>query len=213
MVKNNGSFVSDNLFSNYANIATPFGKIPSEILNLFDDSIESLDIGEDTVQNNQSAWRLKFKNTDIAYSSPESIALNFLISTGTISGQELIRKAIFALKSGGYLVVDELEMHLNKEIVKIILNLFKSEKTNPYGACLIFSIHYAELLDSDSLSRKDNIYITRKTRDLMSVSKFSDEFSRNEYKKSQLILSNALGGTAPKYETIQRLRDFICKQL
>ena len=213
LVRNNGSFVSDNLFLNYANIAKPLGEIPSEILNLFDDSIESLDIGEDTFQNNQSAWRLKFKNINIAYSSPESIALNFIISTGTISGQELIRKAIYALKSGGYLIVDELEMHLNKEIVKVILNLFKSAKTNPNGACLIFSIHYAELLDSDSLSRKDNIYIMRKKQGLMSVSKFSDEFKRNDFKKSQLILSNALGGTAPKYETIQRLRDFVCKQL
>ena len=97
--------------------------------------------------------------------------------------------------------------------MRTILNIFKSTLTNPYGACLIFSIHYAELLDVESLNRKDNIYITRKSNHLLSVSKFSDEISRNDYKKSEIFLSNALGGTAPKNKAIQRLRDYICKLL
>ena len=213
LIRDNESFLSDNLFSSYANIATPLGKVPSEILEVFDESIETLIIEEQPTKDNQSGWKLKFKNTPIGYSNPNALALNLIISTGTISGQELIQKAILALKSGGYLIVDELEMHLNKEIVRTILNIFKSTLTNPYGACLIFSIHYAELLDVESLNRKDNIYITRKSNHLLSVSKFSDEISRNDYKKSEIFLSNALGGTAPKNKAIQRLRDYICKLL
>ncbi len=213
LIRDNESFLSDNLFSSYANIATPLGKVPSEILEVFDESIETLIIEEQPTKDNQSGWKLKFKNTPIGYSNPNALALNLIISTGTISGQELLQKAILALKSGGYLIVDELEMHLNKEIVRTILNIFKSTLTNPYGACLIFSIHYAELLDVESLNRKDNIYITRKSNHLLSVSKFSDEISRNDYKKSEIFLSNALGGTAPKNKAIQRLRDYICKLL
>ena len=121
--------------------------------------------------------------------------------------------AVEVLRTGGYLIVDELEMHLNKEIVRVILSLFSERQTNPKGACLIFSTHYAEILDFALLNRKDNIYITRKINGLLSVNKFSTEFARNDFKKSEIILSNALTGTAPKYNAIQRLRDFVCKSL
>lgn len=207
-VKGNNSYVSDNLLSNYMNIAFTSGETPSPILEIFDESIETL-----LVENSSGAnkWKLKFKDSASIYSAPELITLNFIISTGTISGQELLQKTILALKHGGYLIVDELEMHLNKEIIAVILNLFKTRKTNPNGACLIFSTHYPELLDK--IDRKDNVYITRKKNHLLSVSKFSDEFKRNDFKKSEIILSNALTGTAPKYEAIQRLRDYICSQL
>ena len=104
--------------------------------------------------------------------------MNLLISTGTIRGQGLIQNAIEALKKGGYLIIDELEMHLNKELIKVILGLFKSKQTNPYGACLIFSTHYPEILNA--LDRKDNIYIMRKNNHLLSASKLSDEFHRKD---------------------------------
>lgn len=71
----------------------------------------------------------------------------------------------------------------------------------------------AEILDFNILNRKDNIYITRKKNFLLSVRKFSDDFKRNDFKKSEIILSNLLTGTAPKYEAIERLRDFVCNQV
>ena len=207
-VKGNDGYVSDNLWLNHVNIAATAGEIPSAIISLFDDSIESLAVENTAPESSPVKWKLKFKNKNVLYSAADLIALNLIISTGTIRGQELIQRAAKALKKGGYLIFDELEMHLNKEIVKVILELFKSAKTNPNGACLIFSTHYPELLDS--INRKDNIYITRKKNDLLSVSKYSDEFKRNDFKKSEIILSNALSGTAPKYENIKKLRDYIC---
>ena len=213
VIKENNSYVFDNLLLNYINMAYSLGNTPVEILEVFDESIETLKIEESSNTDASNKWQLKFKNNNRIYSGLNAIVLNLLISTGTIRGQELIQHAIEALKSGGYLIVDELEMHLNKEIVRVILNLFKSKNTNPYGACLIFSTHYAEILDVQSMNRKDNIYVTRKKNHLMTVSKFSNEFSRNDFKKSDIIFSNALGGTAPKYESIKKLRDYICKEL
>ena len=110
-------------------------------------------------------------------------------------------------------MVDELEAHLNKELVRVVLGLFTSQKTNPYGACIIFSTHYAEILDFSVLNRKDNIYITRKKNYLLTARKFSDEFKRNDFKKSEIILSNLLTGTAPKYDAIERLREYVCNQI
>ena len=182
IIKDNDSYIADNLLLNYVNIISTSGEIPSILIEIFDESIESLSI------ENKNEWKLKFEDTDKIYSAPNLLALNLVISTGTVRGQGLLQNDITALKKGGYLIIDELEMHLNKEIVKVILNLFKSKQTNPYGACLIFSTHYPEILDE--IDRKDNIYITRNKNHSLFVCKFSDEFKRNDFKKSEIILSN-----------------------
>ena len=212
-IKGNNSFVSDNLWLNHFNLAVLSGKTPSEILEVFDDSIEEFSMSKPLSSDKPSEWKLKFKHDHSVYGGNDPFAPNLLISAGTISGQRLIRDAVVALKRGGYLFVDELEAHLNKEIVKVVLDLFGSKRTNPNGACIIFSTHYAEILDFSVLGRKDNIYITRKKNYLLSVKKFSDDFKRNDFKKSEIILSNLLTGTAPKYEAIERLRDYVCNQI
>lgn len=213
IIKGNSSYISDNIWVSFVNATVLSGKTPSEILEVFDESIEELSASKGLSKDEPVEWKLKFKNDSVVYSGVDTLAPNLLISTGTISGQKLIRDAITVLKKGGYLLVDELEAHLNKELVKIVLGLFGSQETNPKGACLIFSTHYVEILDFGILNRKDNIYITRKKNYLLSAKKFSDEFKRNDVKKSEIILSNALTGTAPKYEAIERLRGFVCKQV
>lgn len=213
VIRGNSSYVSGNLWGSFVNIAVLSGKIPSEILEMFDESIEDFSVAKSLSKDKPIEWKLKFKNDNLIYSGIDTLAPNLLISTGTISGQRLILEAITVLKKGGYLLVDELEAHLNKELVRVVLSLFSSQKTNPNGACLIFSTHYVEILDFGILNRKDNIYITRKKDYLLSVKKFSDEFKRNDVKKSEIILSNILTGTAPKYEAIERLRGYVCNLL
>lgn len=212
-IKGNNSYISDNLWMNYANPAVLSGKAPAEILDVFDDSIEEFSMSKSSSNGEPSEWKLKFKNDNWIYSGNNTFEPNLLISAGTISGQRLIHEAITVLKKGGYLLIDELEAHMNKELIRVILGLFGSTKTNPNGACIIFSTHYVEILDFNILNRKDNIYITRKKNFLLSVKKFSDDFKRNDFKKSEIILSNLLTGTAPKYEAIERLRDFVCNQV
>ena len=212
-IKGNNSYISDNLWMNYANPVVLSGKTPAEILDVFDDSIEEFFMAKSSPNGEPSEWKLKFKNDNWIYSGNNTLEPNLLISAGTISGQRLIHEAITVLKKGGYLLIDELEAHMNKELIRVILGLFGSTKTNPNGACIIFSTHYVEILDFNILNRKDNIYITRKKNFLLSVKKFSDDFKRNDFKKSEIILSNLLTGTAPKYEAIERLRDFVCNQV
>ena len=101
------------------------------------------------------------------------------------------------LKSGGYILFDEIENHINKRLVEWILSLFENRDYNPHGACLIFTTHYPELLDT--FVRKDNIYITRKRSDgTLEAVKYSDEIERNELLKSNVILGNLIKGTVPK---------------
>ena len=50
------------------------------------------------------------------------------------------------LKDGGYLIVDEVEDHFNKEIVNTLIRFFMDRKINKNGGMLIFSTHYPVLL-------------------------------------------------------------------
>ena len=207
--RDNGSIVKDLLTENYVNLPPLLGETPKEVLNAFDDNIEYLRTTDDV--NNGLQWRLKFKNNDHIFQTENPTELNRILSAGTIKGHALISRALTVLRTGGYLIIDELENHLSKEMVHMILDLFDDPDTNPNGACLIFSTHYAEILDF--IRRKDNVYITRKTDGSLSVSKLSAEFRRNDIKKSDLFLSYYLLGTVPKFRQIQNLKETICQEI
>ena len=95
----------------------------------------------------------------------------------------------------------------------MILDIFKSPRMNPKGACLIFTTHYVEILDL--VDRKDDIYITRRSRDeqkLLEIINYQDVVKRNDVKKSEVFLSNYIGGTAPSYENMIALEDALCQK-
>lgn len=197
--------VIDNINHTNFNIPRISGSIPSEILNVFDENIEYLNGG---AKENSLSWSLKFKNHQDVFEINNPLDLCVFLSSGTIKGQNTILRTIQALRSGGYFFVDELENHFNKELVRVILELFNNKKTNPHGACIIFSTHYSEILDF--FDRKDNIFICRKANGIIEVFKYADKALRNDIKKSEVIISNALKGTAPQYENITNLRKAIC---
>ena len=77
------------------------------------------------------------------------------------------------------------------------------KKVNPYGAMLIFSTHYAELLDE--FERNDNIYIVRNEGGI-TVQNLTDVLKRNDIKKSEAYQSGFLGGTVPMYDAYMDLK-------
>ncbi len=182
--------------------------IATEILNAFDSEIESFVCDS---SNNSYQYKVKFKGQDKDTILKDPFELMDKISSGTIKGQSVISYAIIALCTGGYLIIDELENHFNKEIVKTVIDLFQSNRTNPYGACLIYSTHYMEILDS--LPRKDSIYITRKIDHKIDVSNYSTQYKRSDIKKSEVLLAGIIDGTAPQYKYLQALRDYVYNSL
>jgi len=183
---------------------------PADVLHVFDPNLEVLKVYEG--DNGDESYQVKFKGWEkpISFSSP--FMLSNVVSSGTIKGQNLIENIRSALKTGGYIIVDELENHLNKELVRMITNIFKDERINKNGACLIFSTHYVELLDF--VDRKDNIFITRKDQHnpmAIEVLNYAKEVKRNDVKKSEVFLSNFIQGTAPRYEYIRALEDSLCE--
>ena len=181
-----------------------------EVLHVFDASIDELSASE---ADGNVTYTVKFKNDPRRLNVPTVWRLGNLISSGTIKGQNIMAHIETVLQTGGYLIVDEFENHLNKELVRMMMGIFKNARINKNGACLIFSTHYTEILDF--MDRKDNIYITRRNRADASIEllNYASEVKRNDVKKSEVILSNYIEGTAPSYERIQALEDYLCSKM
>ena len=136
--------------------------------------------------------------------------LNVYLSSGTVKGVRVFSDAIRILRNGGYLIIDEIENHFNRELVASLLRLFMNKKTNPKGAVIVFSTHYPELLDE--LDRNDSVFITRSDHGL-TVDNLNSLLKRNDVKKSEVYQSNYLGGTAPKYSALVALQKSIIKSM
>ncbi len=180
--------------------------IPAEVITYLDPTIESLRFDE---KNKKKLIRLKFYDKDeITLSDP--VELGNYLSSGTIKGMIIFTLAQEALREGGYLVVDEIENHFNKEIATTLMRFFMESDLNKNGGMLIFSTHYPELLDE--YDRNDSIYITR-NRSGITAENLSDILKRNDIKKSDAYQSGFLEGTTPMYEAYMRLKKSIAARL
>lgn len=172
---------------------------PPELIAFFDPSVEYLHIKN---EKKDADIRLKFYNSE-EISLNKLSDLNRYLSSGTIKGINTFVNAIRTFKRGGYLVVDELENHFNHEIVSTLIRFYMDPRVNPKGAMLIFSTHYAELLDE--FERNDNIYIVR-NRGGISLENLSSILKRNDIKKSEAYQSGFLDGTVPMYDAYMNLK-------
>ena len=178
----------------------PFSEgIPTEVITYLDPTVESLYFDE---KDQKEIIRLKFKDKEeIVLNNP--LELNNYLSSGTVKGMIIFTLAKEVLQNGGYIVVDEIENHFNKEIVTTLMRFFMDSKLNKNGGTLIFSTHYPELLDE--YDRNDSIYITR-NRNGITAENLSSILKRNDIKKSDAYQSGFLEGTTPMYEAYMRLK-------
>lgn len=189
-----------------ANFPAWLGEPTQEALHLFDPNISNLSIEEK--EDGNLDCRLNFTNQSQVEYGGSPILLNRLLSAGTIRGLNIMPTIVQALSKGGYVFIDELENHFNRKIIEWFIELFTDKRTNPHGACLIFSTHYPELLNL--FTRKDNIFITRRGKEnYCECVKYSDYITRNELSKGKIILENAIKGTAPRYKDLQAARQWV----
>ncbi|MEG0790462.1 MAG: AAA family ATPase [Gordonibacter sp.] len=199
------------LTTNYNILSTVSLELIVPFVRYLDPSIEYLRVKE---PSEGSAPRLVF---EIKFEEqPESLTvelgdLDTYLSSGTIKGISCLSNIALAFEVGGYVVIDEIENHLNKTIVINIMNLFTS-KINKKGATLLFSTHYSEILDS--FDRGDGIYLLTKAPKIK-VRKFSAvalDKDRKDKKRSDLILSGSLD-SAPSYQAYRALVDSLYREL
>lgn len=96
--------------------------------------------------------------------SGEPTLLDFIKheSAGTQRLAGLVGLILYALKTGGVFLVDELECSLHPLLMREIVLLFKKRRHNPNGAQLVFTTHNTDILD-DSILRLSEIALVRKT--------------------------------------------------
>ena len=185
----------------------PFAEeIPVEVISFLDPTVEKLYFDK---SENKTLIHLQFKGrTEIVLNNP--IDLNLYLSSGTIKGIVAFTLAKEILKSGGYLVMDEIENHFNKEIVSTLLRFFMDTRLNKNGGTLIFTTHYPELLDE--YDRNDSIHIIC-NRNGITVENLSNILKRNDIKKSDAYQSGFLEGTTPMYEAYMRVKKSIANSI
>ncbi len=201
--KNNEHIHVDNLLL-FTNVnVLPFSEdIPAEVILYLDPTIECLHFEK---KNEKPVIHLKFKGKEeIILNS--TVELNNYLSSGTVKGIITFTLARQALQNGGYLVIDEIENHFNKEIVSTLLRFFMDSRLNRKGGILIFTTHYPELLDE--YDRNDGIYIIR-NREGITAENLCNILKRNDIKKSDAYQSGFLEGTTPMYEAYMQLKKSI----
>lgn len=185
------------------NVLMPVSEnISADVIRFLDPTIAKLSYEH---HDQKTTIQLQFKGeSEIVISDPAE--LNRYLSSGTIKGIVTFTMAIRTLQSGGYLVIDELENHFNKEIAATLIRLFMNASVNCNGGILFFTTHYPELLDE--FERNDSIFITR-NRNGISVSNLLSILKRNDIKKSDAYQSDMLDGTVPSYEAYLKLKKSI----
>ena len=185
----------------YTNVnVLPFSEdIPLEVIAFLDPTIEKLCFEQ---IENKTFIHLKFRGEDEILLN-NAMDLEQYLSSGTIKGIVTFSMVKEVLESGGYLLVDEIENHFNKEIVTTLVRFFMDSKLNKNGGTLIFTTHYPELLDE--YDRNDGIHIVR-NRNGITADNLSNILKRNDIKKSDAYQSGFLEGTTPAYEAYMRLK-------
>lgn len=205
-IQNKNVDVDLTLLTNFNLFLPDGGSVPTEIISLLDPTIEYVSVEN---VNDKVITRLKFYGqNELVLLNPAE--LNVYLSSGTVKGVRVFSDAVRVLKNGGYLIVDEVENHFNRELVAALMRLFLDKRTNPRGAVIIFSTHYPELLDE--LERNDAVFITRSNNGL-TVDNLNNLLDRNDMKKSEVYQSNFLGGTAPRYNSLMALQKSIIKSM
>ena len=118
-------------FTNF-NFFISEGNINPLYLALLDKSIESISVVKGQMD-------IKFKNSGEKKDLSSPLVAEEYVSSGTIRGSQLLDMAHVVLSDGGYLIVDEIENHLNKKLVQLLIELFQNNEVNSAGAVLIFS--------------------------------------------------------------------------
>ena len=101
-------------------------------------------------------------------------------STGTRELFALIGPIMDSLDNGCTLVVDGINTHLHPLAFRYITRMFRSSKSNPHNAQIIFTTHDPTVTEEDCIGR-DQIWLVEKSDDLASrLVPFSDYRTRDE---------------------------------
>ncbi len=112
-----------------------------------------------------------FSNIKMVHKSAEGEKVEFDFDEESRGTQKLFAFSgpwIESLANGDVLFVDELHGHLHPALVRFLVQLFHSKKSNPNNAQLVFTTHETSILSQD-IFRRDQIWFFEKGMDQAST--------------------------------------------
>ena len=177
--------------------------LTKEIIKLLDDGIEYIVFdGKDNV-------RFKRVNSkEVLLTKSEMLGL---LSNGTIKGIDLYIRVSLLLKTGGIMIIDEIENCFHKNLVNNLLFLITDTSLNKKNAQIIFSTHYVEILDI--FDRRDNIFILHKKNNKISLENLYEDYEfRTEILKSKKFNNNTFN-TLLNYDQLMKVKRLIKNEI
>lgn len=92
------------------------------------------------------------------------LSMNKEESSGTQKYFALLGPILATLENGRTLFVDEMDAKIHPNLMLKIVEMFNSKEKNPKNAQLVFNTHNTNLLDKNTLFRKDQVWFTEKDR-------------------------------------------------
>ena len=178
------------------------GEIFNAIVHLFDDSVE--EIAPHIENGSTNGFTFKRVGSDVPIVVKEDY-LGANLSAGTLRGINLYGLSIAAFRSGGTIIVDEVEKSFNRNLIENLILMFKDKSINKMGASIIYSTHYSELLDNNS--RCDNVNVVHRDGNVISIKNMHSDFNfRTDMTKSGYFNENAFD-TLIDYDRLMALKD------
>lgn len=181
-----------------------FGEeLTKEIIRLLDDSIEYIHFsGTDLVVFK------RFNNKELTVTKKEMLEL---LSNGTIKGIDLFIRTAMLLKTGGVMIIDEIENCFHKNLVNNLLFLITDKSLNKKNAQIMFSTHYVEILDI--FDRRDNIFILHKVNNEINIENLYDNYEfRTEILKSKKFNNNTFN-TLLNYDQLMKVKRLLKNEI
>jgi hypothetical protein len=134
-------------------------------------------------------------------------------SFGTLAWLRLLVPTLTALEHGAVLCVDEIDSSLHPRLTARLIELFRSEETNPRHAQLILTTHDATLLGTsfgeDILARDEVWFVEKDTSGGTKLFALSDFKPRKEENTERRYLGGSYGAVPAVYSSslVQAMHD------
>lgn len=173
-----------------------------KLLHVFDDSIEFLDNHYDEEGKKTNYYDFKRIGEEKVLVTAE--VLSIILSKGTVRGINLYAPALLSFKSGGTIVVDELEKNFNKNLIANLIMMFNDPSINKANASIVYSTHYSELLDETD--RCDNINVLHRDGKTITLKNMCTDYeTRTDMLKSNQFDQNAFDNNV-NYNLLMELK-------
>ena len=117
------------------------------------------------------------------------------MSQGTVQLYKILPIFLSVLRAGSVLIFDEIDVHFHKDLVALLLRLFRDNQINLAGAQMIFSTHDTTILDS-SYIRRDQVWLASKKNgasSLRSLDEYDKKHVRHDSSFESLYRNGRLG--------------------